>query len=394
MMVDAAHNNNHHHLARQPSTPRHLLQWWLAAIVDSGKSGLSSWQREPEWPLLVASRWLLASFLVHASLHVCQHCLALALPNVATAPAWEGRTGWRKPILFGISNAFVFVALHRALRSQRLVPRGPAAHAAAWCTLVEVGVITLQAWRGVPSHFNIGTPLDAALYTVKLTGAAVLGAVCTGALAGCVRRPANDIPRADLAALRAGMLLLFCAVLVGVAQVVYGHRLLTPHDAATTGSTAVPHAAAATAPGSGGVDSGGVIDRAMDPANEHECRVVTAGAHGAPCYEVYGRARLKILHFLPLHSTEALLVLAWAARRAGLGDARAVVAVRTAAAGLALLTSGALWQTARGSALSLQGLARLQLEAPAAVSVVSGVLLLACTFGFVALAPMRGSKSS
>eukprot|EP00966_Prymnesium_polylepis_P156080 3606313-Prymnesium_polylepis.1 len=119
-------------------------------------------------------------------------------------------------MLFGISNALIFVVLRQALRSQLLLPREASAHAAAWGTLVEVGVITLQAWRNEPSHFNASTPLDAALYALKLAGVTVLGAVCLGSTAGCLLRPATR--GVKLEALRYGLLLVSAAVLIGFAQ--------------------------------------------------------------------------------------------------------------------------------------------------------------------------------
>ena len=263
-------------------------------------------------------------------------------------PVWEGRTGWRKPMLFGISNALVFVALRAALRSQRLIPRSAAAHAAAWSTLVEVGIITLQAWRDEPSHFNVETPLDASLYAVKLVGVTVLGVLCFATTAGCLLRPSIRGPQ--LEALRCGMSLLSYAVAVGFVQVAYGHSL--PSAALTMGVSA-----------------------------ESECRHVTAGASGAPCYEVYGLARLKILHFVPLHSTESLLALAWAVQHAGMAEGRAVATVRVAAVGHLLVALGSTWQAAKGSALSLRGIARLELQTPAAVATVFGLLAILCAFG-------------
>ena len=91
---------------------------------------------------------------------------------------WEGRTGWRKPLVFGISNAMIFVSLRVALRALPHGARRCVSHIAAWSTLIEVGVITLQAWRDVPSHFNTETNFDATLYSVKLLGAVILTGAC------------------------------------------------------------------------------------------------------------------------------------------------------------------------------------------------------------------------
>lgn len=52
-----------------------------------------------------------------------------------------------------------------------------------------------EAWRGVPSHFNTATALDAGLYAVKLAGAAALSAACLALLAGVVLQPRASAPR-------------------------------------------------------------------------------------------------------------------------------------------------------------------------------------------------------
>ena len=54
------------------------------------------------------------------------------------------------PTAQGISNAMIFASLRHATRAQRLVSRRMVSHLAAWSTAVEVGIITLQAWRDHP----------------------------------------------------------------------------------------------------------------------------------------------------------------------------------------------------------------------------------------------------
>ena len=335
-----------------------LLGWWTYGLWCAASGALSKWSRAPEWPLLVASRIFVASFLIHAL------GFLLARAGVYFEPTeWEGRTGWRKPMLFGISNAMVFCALAKALGSQRLVPRSIAAHTAAWATIVEVGIITLQAWRGQPSHFNTSTPTDALLYAIKLAGVTVLGAICFATTAGCVLRPAAHAAP-DCVALKLGMGLLSVSCAVGFANVAYGHlqaQVPSPWSPAPL----------------------------SEGATERLCRGVTAGVHGAPCYEVHGEAVIRILHFVPLHSTEALLVLSWASRHAGLSERHCVTAVRTAAAGLASLTAGTAWQVAHGGKLSLPGMGgELQLLPVAALAVRGGSLAVIAAFATVALAPL------
>ena len=74
-------------------------------------------------PLLVVANGLMCSFV----LHLVGFSLARAgMPGFDEAH-WEGRTGWRKPMLFGISNALVFVSLAQALAARRVTPTGATA---------------------------------------------------------------------------------------------------------------------------------------------------------------------------------------------------------------------------------------------------------------------------
>ena len=193
--IEADHSPEHH---AKPVVGSAIVEW-TTAISVAATGSLRSWRHEPEWPLLQAAHWLLFSFVLHAVGYVMAK-----LEVVFTPPVWEGRTGWRKPMLFGVSNAVIFTALRVALRSQSLVPRGLAAHFAAWSTLLEVGIITLQAWRDEPSHFNTSSVLNTLLYAIKLLGATVLGLVCLASFAGCVLRPTVRGPQ--LAALRCVLL--------------------------------------------------------------------------------------------------------------------------------------------------------------------------------------------
>mmetsp|Transcript_31596 Transcript_31596/g.87162 ORF Transcript_31596/g.87162 Transcript_31596/m.87162 type:complete len:373 (+) Transcript_31596:97-1215(+) len=312
---------------------RRLIGWWLRRFHEDAVRGLRAWRQEPEWPLLVVGITFFVSFLLHwvgyrLALHqVTWPTMAGGAP-IFQPTEWEGRVGWRKPLVFGISNAMIFVSLRQALRAQQHVPRAAAAHTAAWSTAVEVGVITLQAWRGVPSHFNTATALDAALYGVKLVGALLLSATCVAATIGVHvanhREPCGGAGRshsrprsaAQALALCQGLNLMCVAAAVGVAQVVYGHF---PREA-----------------------------RVEETAR---CLEVTAGALGSPCYEIHGEAVVKLAHFLPLHATEVLLLLAWAVDRSPLGKRGAMRLMRAATAGCWGLALLGLQQTACGEDL-------------------------------------------
>src|ERR1019366_8638138 len=99
----------------------------------------------------------------------------LSLAGLAFEPAViTGAPAWLKPAKFAISTAiyaltfaWIFTQLPGWPRLKRIV-----GWTSAVVFVIEVGIIDAQAARGVTSHFNVGTPLDAALFGIM--GAAIL----------------------------------------------------------------------------------------------------------------------------------------------------------------------------------------------------------------------------
>ena len=104
-----------------------------------------------------------------------------------------GEPVWTKPLKFCVSSVLYVLALAVLLEPLRgrLVAR-----VAGWSVggvlVVEVGLIVLQAARGVRSHFNLGTPFDATLYASMGTMIAVLWAVTLVAAIALVLAPGPD----------------------------------------------------------------------------------------------------------------------------------------------------------------------------------------------------------
>lgn len=79
--------------------------------------------------------------------------------------SWKGPVSWRKPVTFGLSFGITTVTLawitgffpYRRLLVLATVT-------VAVTSALEVFFVTLQKWRGVPSHFNDSTPFDGALF--------------------------------------------------------------------------------------------------------------------------------------------------------------------------------------------------------------------------------------
>jgi len=85
-----------------------------------------------------------------------------------------GAPAWLKPFKFAVSTAiysltlaWVFQWLSDWPRVRRIVGL-----TTAIVFVLEVAIIDAQAWRGITSHFNVSTPLNATLFAVM--GTAIL----------------------------------------------------------------------------------------------------------------------------------------------------------------------------------------------------------------------------
>jgi hypothetical protein len=207
---------------------------------------------------------------------------------------WEGPVSLRKPGLFGISTGLTCWSL--AWVGTRLYPLAGDAwmgDVIAVALLIEVGLITMQYWRGVGSHFNRSTPFDAGVETAMLV--LILAAVLW-IFWLCIR--SIDLPpmqQAMALAIRGGLWLLFISCILGGVTTVLGHANL----------------AAGRSP-------------------------VRFGAAGV----------LKYPHGIVLHAIQVVPLLAWLLDR--LAVAHAVWLVGAALASQVVLLIYALWQTFSG----------------------------------------------
>lgn len=265
----------HDRLSELPALPARLQQLWRDRDRDQAWLG---------WLGLA----LLAAGLVHVAVW-----LTLGGPL-------EGPVSWRKPIVFGVSGGVTTLSLAWVIGAL------PATRErAAWVRIyavtmaIEVGLITLQAWRGVASHFNTSTPLDAGIFAAM----GLLIAVASLAMIRWTWQVWRQPAKGDLADHRArayGMLALVGSLAVGQWMAAHGS-------------------------------------------------MVTAGVIEAAAPNVYGSAGLmKVPHAVGLHALQVLPLLAFLLRRAGLPAARRARGVGLAAAGYGLLFLAALGQTLAG----------------------------------------------
>ncbi|MEU6610548.1 hypothetical protein ABZ922_36865 [Streptomyces shenzhenensis] len=153
---------------------------------------------------------------------------------------WYGPVSWRKPVTFGLSFGVTLIAITWVTAYLRIGARlraGLLAVFAADC-VVEVGGITLQAWRRVPSHLDMETPFDTAVSMTLAVGGAVLVLLLTVfAVAAFRHRPTG--PAGMAPAVRSGFAVLLVALASGAAMIARGVVLTrTGHQEAAYHSTA------------------------------------------------------------------------------------------------------------------------------------------------------------
>lgn len=162
---------------------------------------------------------------------------------------WAGPVSWRKPVTFGLSFGLTAATLGWLvgyLRDSR--PLAVAVWTLAISSFIEVFLVAMQQWRGVPSHFNESTPFDTIVFslmglTVSFIGLSILFFMIRGF---------REV-RADAGmklAVRGGLALLFVGQFLGLAIILNARE--RDNDPAATGLNIfgaagvmkVPHAVA------------------------------------------------------------------------------------------------------------------------------------------------------
>jgi hypothetical protein len=163
--------------------------------------------------------YLLAAVLVLSGL---VHCGVL----LVTGGSWVGPLSLRKPATFGLSFGLTLATVTWVLsfvplrsRARRLLLT-----VFALACVAEVVVITVQAWRGLTSHFGV-TGAGAGIVAASAAGGAVLIVATMAAATAAVYRPAASSPSTSASmrlALRAGFAALMAALALGVYMLARG----------------------------------------------------------------------------------------------------------------------------------------------------------------------------
>jgi len=133
---------------------------------------------------------------------------------------WDGPVARRKPADFGLAFGLTLFAVTWASTFVDVPARRTVLGAFAAASVVEVVVISVQAWRGVPSHFNTTTPVNAAFAFSAAAGGGVL-IVTTLALLRAAFRPSSASPGQRLA-VQVGVGSLLVGLAIGAVMIAIG----------------------------------------------------------------------------------------------------------------------------------------------------------------------------
>jgi hypothetical protein len=289
--------------------------------------------------------------------------LVVCLVGLALDPRQlGGQPIWVKPLKFSVSFVLYgatlawMISLVAAPTTRRWARRAGTVVAAAGA--IEMVAIVGQVLRGRPSHFNVATPLDTAIWSVMGTTIVVLW-VATAAIAVLLLR--ERTLRADTA----------WAVRLGLAVTLLGMATAFLMTTATDGQIATAEATGT---------------------------MTTAGAHavgvpdGGPGLPLVGWSTtggdLRIAHFVGLHALQGLPLLALALLVLALRvpvlrevhvRARLVGVAGAAWAGLTVLL---VWQALRGQPI----------VAPDALTLAAATVLVVATAGAVLAVLRAGTR--
>jgi hypothetical protein len=160
---------------------------------------------------------------------------------LATGATWEGPLSYRKAMTFGLSFGLTLASLAWAQSFLTVRRRAALLGAFTAVSLVEVALVTLQVWRGRPSHFDFETGFDTVVsYSLAAGGGVIIVTVLGFAVAAL---KSTDLSPSMTLALRFGLVVLFAAMVVGAIMIADGVGLARggqPQLAYTTAGSLKP----------------------------------------------------------------------------------------------------------------------------------------------------------
>lgn len=141
--------------------------------------------------------------------------------------SWEGPVSLRKAMTFGLSFGLTLLTIVWVTSFLRLSRRSRAVLLGAFMAacVLETALVTMQAWRGVPSHFNLETAFDATVARMLAAGGFALVAIIA-TLTLTAFRASPSVPLSLRVAIRIGFVMLFASLLIGALMIARGMSLV------------------------------------------------------------------------------------------------------------------------------------------------------------------------
>lgn len=175
--------------------------------------------------------------------------LVHAVVLLASGGTWLGPLSMRKAVTFGLSFGLTLASVAWATSFLNVRPRLRSLLLGAFtlACVSETFLVTLQVWRGRPSHFDFETGFDSAVSMSLAFGGLIIILVALGFTASALFNPGKMTPSMR-AAVRAGLVVLLVALGTGavmIARGVVASRSGDPQLAYTTAGSLKPlHAVA------------------------------------------------------------------------------------------------------------------------------------------------------
>jgi hypothetical protein len=184
-------------------------------------------------PIASAPRsfWDLASTPERAGYLVGIALLASGLVHVAilviAGGSWEGPLSLRKPATFGLSFGLTLITIVWVVRFLNVGARARSVLVTMFtaASVLETALVSLQAWRGVPSHFNMETSFDEWV-TRGLAGGGVALVVMVGIMTIVAFRANAAVPLSLRIAIQTGFIALSAAMAIGAVMIGRGMTLV------------------------------------------------------------------------------------------------------------------------------------------------------------------------
>ncbi|MFI7673901.1 hypothetical protein [Actinophytocola sp. NPDC049390] len=165
--------------------------------------------------------------------------LAHLVVLVVSGGTWTGPLSLRKPTTFGLSFGLTLATVTWVTHFVPMAARTRTVLLGAFTVtcVVETALVSLQAWRGVPSHFNFETPVDTVVSTTLAAGGFAI-VITTIAMTLTAFRSARIGSPAMRLAVRFGFATLLVALAVGAAMIATGSTTARGPDPSAAYTTA------------------------------------------------------------------------------------------------------------------------------------------------------------